>query len=159
MQFTLDGSICKRKIPELFFFFAKTFQAVSEIIVLNLFICIAPYLHDCAILVYLTNCFLLMSIMHLLPFVVTFFLRAFTWVILVLSCFFFQKFSYSLLFVMFPSQGNQYQLDYFWVHMNWLQLIEILTTNSVWSITWTLFLWMRKIGGILSSKKSQYTGF
>lgn len=51
-------------------------------------------------------------------------------------------------------QVNQSQLGCFWAHMSWRQLIATLTTNLAWNTIWTLFSWMRKIGGTSSSKKS-----
>lgn len=56
-------------------------------------------------------------------------------------------------------QENQFQSDFSLVLMNWRQHIATSTTNLVWSTFWIWFLWMRRIGGISSSKKSQSIGF
>ena len=56
-------------------------------------------------------------------------------------------------------QENQFQSDFSLVLMNWRQHIATSTTNLVWSTFWIWFLWMRRIGGISSSRKSQSIGF
>lgn len=52
-------------------------------------------------------------------------------------------------------QVNQSRSDFSWVHMNLPQHIVTSTTNLVWNTIWTLFLLMKKIGGILNSRRSQ----
>lgn len=56
-------------------------------------------------------------------------------------------------------QENQFQSDFSLALMNWHQHIATSTTNLVWSTIWIWFLWMKRIGGISSSKKSQSIGF